>query len=766
MSNSSTKKIPKIDERQKGSKTAPLLTSSLLKHHRAAILLFVFALIAAFPYKTSRTVDRYPKASEVSQETVIAPFTFEIPKTEAVLKKEQQAAEGNVSPVYNKELTVIDTIQNKFDKLLSQLKLIGDENQSDSVHIATMAEIDPAFTPEEVNAMVANLKLIKFFRDRILTSSKKGLVSHVPVQSLRKVEEYKDSYDARFKYVMTNSKNIVVQVDTGDVIIPLQSVVVIPVMYSELFNSIDQADPNSSVVTSSLYKIFEKFVKPSLVYNTRETMSRRDDARVKVSSAQRVIPKNVEIVRKHQIVTEAIAENLGALQKAYEEQYSSVVFFRTFITQLTTLLLLFMLSFILIRHLKDLVPRGIDRITFFNVVSLIVAVSFLIIRVGQVIVTTLTPENTTLNATLIYTAIPMVVGSLLAAALFNKETGFIVSILFAVYGGVLGGYDPIIPVGTLISGGIVSGLAASIRYRRDFFKMVLWIGLTNILIGTTMTLVNGEPTMDIFYITIVFAVTNALTTVGLSFFILPFFEQFFHLTTDMTLMELADMNHPLLKRLAIEAPGTYNHSIMVANLAEAAAASIGADALLCRVVSYYHDIGKLKKPHNFIENQYSKKNVHDKISPTMSVRIITGHVREGLELADEYKLPQAIKDVIPQHHGDAPLAFFYHKANEEKGENEEVDIRDYSYAGPKPQTRENAVVMIADSVEAASRTMKSTTLKDIREMVKKIIWGKISHNQLDESGLDLNDLSEMVNGMMPILEGVYHSRIEYPDEEE
>jgi cyclic-di-AMP phosphodiesterase PgpH len=247
--------------------------------------------------------------------------------------------------------------------------------------------------------------------------------------------------------------------------------------------------------------------------------------------------------------------------------------------------------------------------------------------------------------------------------------------------------------------------------------------------------------------------------------LMPLFEQFFHLTTDMTLMELADMNHPLLKRMAIQAPGTYNHSIMVANLAEAAAESIGADGLLCRVVSYYHDIGKLKKPQNFIENQHYKKNVHDRISPSMSVRIITGHVREGLELAEEYQLPQAIKDIIPQHHGDAPIAFFYHKACEEKGETE-IDIRDFSYGGPRPQTRENAIIMIADSVEAASRTMKSTTIKDIRAMVKKIISGKIAHDQLDECGLDLNDLSEMVNGMMPILEGVFHSRIEYPEEEE
>ncbi len=760
----STKKIQRLEERHHGQ-TRKDRSKVIWKKHRAAIILFVVTLIAAFPYKTSQTIESYPKANEVSQETVIAPFTYKILKNETIFNSDRRTEEGKVRPVFKWNNSSIAKCKNSLDSLIQSLEILSDTTISDSVHITTVAAFDPIYTAEEIDAMSNNIPLMYSFRTGILEAQNKGLLSHVPVKTLKEVELHREQYDAKFKHVLTSAHDIIISNDSIDLTIHINSISVIPVLYGKLFKDIERNAGEQTYLASALYHIFEKIVTPSLIYDDSETARRRNSARNSVSDALRTIPKNVELVRKHQIVTPLIAENLEALQKQYNKQYSSVLTLKVFITQLTTLLLLFMLSVVLIRNLNDLIPRGIDRVTYFNVISLIVAVSFLIIRVGGAVTVSLTPEGADLDPTLIQTAIPMVIGSLLASSLFNKETGFIIAILFSVYGGVIGDYDAIIPVGILISGGIVSGLSASMRYRRDFISMIIWIALTNILIGNLVIMISSEPSLQIFSKVVLFAITNALTTVLFSFLLMPLFEQFFHLTTDMTLMELADMNHPLLKRMAIEAPGTYNHSIMVANLAEAAAESIGADGLLCRVVSYYHDIGKLKKPQNFIENQHYKKNVHDRISPSMSVRIITGHVREGLELAEEYQLPQAIKDIIPQHHGDAPIAFFYHKECEEKGEGE-TDVRDFSYGGPRPQTRENAIIMIADSVEAASRTMKSTTLKDIRAMVKKIISGKIAHDQLDQCGLDLNDLSEMVNGMMPILEGVFHSRIEYPEEEE
>ncbi len=783
MNNHTTKQIPRI-ESSKGTLKS-IAGSMLLKKFRVSLLLFIVSLIVAFPYKKSQTVERYPRTGEPSQQTVVAPFNITVYKSDSLYQAELTQAEIFVSPVFRKDSSSLGSVSSTLDTILINLAIIKEINNSpivlidndsidvdsslllyqDSLRNTTMASLRRYFTNEDIYAMISHIEMVKSIQDSIVSAMSIGLLSHIPVKDIQQLQNYQEKYDAQFYRVFSSSENVTIAIDSSTEIKKISSLNSIPSLYVSLFDQIKLPSIQRAGLASALYQMFSKIVEPTLRYDPSETERQISLKRSEVVREIRTIIQDVEIVRKNQLVTPTIEANLLALQQEYEVR-SSPADMKTIVSQLTTMLLLISLAFILVRNLKDMVPRGIDIVTYFNVLSLIVSVSFFIIRLGALIMESVIPSGTVADTTLVYTAIPVVVGSLLAAALFNKESGFVIAIFFSVFGGVIGGYDPIIPIGILISGGIVSGLAASMRYRRDFISMVLWITLTNLLIGITIILINSELTLPTIKLIVLFSAANALATVSFSFLLLPIFEQFFHLTTDMTLVELADMNHPLLKRLAIEAPGTYNHSVMVANLAEAAASSIGADALMCRVVSYYHDIGKLKKPSNFIENQYSKKNVHDKISPSMSVRIITGHVREGLELAEEYRLPQAIKDIIPQHHGDAPLVFFYHKACEDKGDNEEIHVRDYSYGGPKPQTRENAVVMIADSVEAASRTLKSTTVKDLRDLVKKIIWNKVSHNQLEECGLNLRDLTDMVNGMMPILEGVFHSRIEYPEEEE
>jgi putative nucleotidyltransferase with HDIG domain len=239
------------------------------------------------------------------------------------------------------------------------------------------------------------------------------------------------------------------------------------------------------------------------------------------------------------------------------------------------------------------------------------------------------------------------------------------------------------------------------------------------------------------------------------------FENAFGICTNMTLVELADMNHPVLKRLSIEAAGTYNHSVLVGNLAESAAQCVGANALLARVASYYHDIGKIEKSDYFVENLVGDRNVHKKLAPSMSALIICSHVKDGIDLAKAYKLPQVIRDAIMQHHGTSTVSFFYEKAREQDPHNQ-VQEEDFRYPGPVPQTRENAIIMLADSVEAASRSLATSSPKLLRELVRKIIRDKFNARQLDQCNLTLRDLDNIVDGFMPVLQGIFHSRIEYP----
>jgi putative nucleotidyltransferase with HDIG domain len=243
------------------------------------------------------------------------------------------------------------------------------------------------------------------------------------------------------------------------------------------------------------------------------------------------------------------------------------------------------------------------------------------------------------------------------------------------------------------------------------------------------------------------------------------FEKLFGVTTNLSLIELSDMNSPVLKRLSIGSTGTYHHSVLVGNLAESAAEAIGANPLKTRVLAYYHDIGKINKPEYFIENQVgSKDNPHEKISPRMSALIISSHVKQGVELARKYKLPQVIMDIIREHHGTTLISFFYEKA---KAADEEKKLMrdDFCYPGPKPGSKENALIMLADSVEAASRSLSEPTTSRLRGLVNKIIDGKIADGQLDNCDLTFIDLAKIKDSFIPVLTGMFHTRIEYPESE-
>ena len=243
--------------------------------------------------------------------------------------------------------------------------------------------------------------------------------------------------------------------------------------------------------------------------------------------------------------------------------------------------------------------------------------------------------------------------------------------------------------------------------------------------------------------------------------VLPVFEYLLQTVTNISLLELADSHHPILQRMILEAPGTYHHSLIVGNLSDSACTTIGANGLLARVGAYYHDIGKLQKPEYFIENQQIKKNLHDALSPTMSKLIIMNHVKEGLDLAKKYSLSPVLWDFIQQHHGNSLVYYFYRRALEGKEEDQEVAEEGFRYPGPKPNSKETAVVLLADSVEAATRTLKEPTPAKIEEIVHKVINNKFIDGQLDECELTLKDIERISSVFTKMLSGIYHSRVNY-----
>jgi len=257
---------------------------------------------------------------------------------------------------------------------------------------------------------------------------------------------------------------------------------------------------------------------------------------------------------------------------------------------------------------------------------------------------------------------------------------------------------------------------------------------------------------------------NGLLSGVIALGILPLFEYVLQTVTNISLLELADFNHPILQRMVLEAPGTYHHSLVVGNLSDSACLVVGANGLLARIGAYYHDIGKLQKPEYFIENQDLKKNAHDELTPTMSKLIIMNHIKEGLELAKKYSLSPVLWDFIQQHHGNSLVYYFYRRALEGKEEDQEVAEEGFRYPGPKPNTKETAIVLLADSVEAATRSLKDPTPDKIEETVHKVINNKFIDGQLDECELTLKDIEKISSVFTKILSGIYHSRINYPQE--
>jgi putative nucleotidyltransferase with HDIG domain len=332
---------------------------------------------------------------------------------------------------------------------------------------------------------------------------------------------------------------------------------------------------------------------------------------------------------------------------------------------------------------------------------------------------------------------------------------------------VIGHAVPVLAV-HLITSMVAVLSVAQIRNRSKLIKVGAVMGLTHaVLIALFMVIVSGpeivraehlEPVLVnslggfLFGLVAGFLLTGAL----------PFIEYIFEVSTDISLLELTDQNHPILRRLLLEAPGTYHHSFIVGTLAESAAGVVGANALLARVGGYYHDIGKLIKPEYFTENETRKGSHHEKLSPTMSTLVIIAHIKDGMEIALDYNLPPAIQEFIPQHHGTSVVEYFFHEA-QQQAPDQPISRDFFRYLGPKPRTKETAIVFLADSVEAASRSLADPTPARIRGLVHKLVNAKLMDNQLDESRLSFRELKLIEESFVRVLSGIFHGRIAYPE---
>jgi cyclic-di-AMP phosphodiesterase PgpH len=365
-----------------------------------------------------------------------------------------------------------------------------------------------------------------------------------------------------------------------------------------------------------------------------------------------------------------------------------------------------------------------------------------------------------------YYYIPTAAAAMLAALLFNdRGLVFLVSVISSLLVGIIAGNNfhlsMVFMLGSLTAGGVVFGARRRAQIIEAGFLGGLIQFITPVLLSPSKEFLMYPRFFTAYALPLI---GNGIICAGIVAITLPIFEYLFKVLTNISLLELADFNHPILKRMIADAPGTYHHSLMVGNLAEAAANSIDANSLLARVGSYYHDIGKIGKAEYFSENQADSDSKHDKLQTTMSKMIILNHVKEGEELAKKFSLSPLLIDFISQHHGTSLTHYFYWKALEGlDAQKKDIEEGGFRYLGPKPQKREIAIVLLADSVEAATRTLKEPTQARIEELVRKVINNKFIDGQLDECELTLVDLEKIASTFVKVLSAIYHSRVAYPD---
>ncbi|UCG77310.1 MAG: HDIG domain-containing protein [Nitrospirota bacterium] len=355
--------------------------------------------------------------------------------------------------------------------------------------------------------------------------------------------------------------------------------------------------------------------------------------------------------------------------------------------------------------------------------------------------------------------LPIPAGALLVTLLFDFHSALFFSFITSLLAG-LWLAEATAPLYFFIGSLTASFGVIRCKKRSDILKAGLLVSSINVLIVTVLLLISKELFTGGAVSPLIAAALSGVIVAAIVSLALPLLEYFFKHTTDISLLELLDLNQPLMRNLLIAAPGTYHHSIIVGNLVEAAAEAVDVNPLLARVTAYYHDIGKVKMPEYFVENQAGSVNKHDKLSPHMSSMILISHVKEGIELAKQFKLPKMVMDIIEQHHGTNLITYFYQKAKSDTGEDPPEE--EYRYPGPRPQSRVAALVMLADAVEAASRVLKDPTSSRIEALVDKMVNHVFLDGQLNECELTLKDISLIKKHFTFVLTGIFHRRIDYP----
>lgn len=731
------------------------------------LALFIIGMAALLPFNTFRGLPPYEVNEPWRHADLVAPFDFALQKPSTQYDSELEQIRQNTPLIFNREANAYLQTMNKLDSIFNAIQPLIlsynrlQRNRTDASRFEIVRD-SVQFTQikEQVSPPIQDRNLtlmLDYFASKALRQQQNTLNNEeLVIFGLSEKERLGSHLRDLYKEAIINVPKSALERDIITIRQPFnnsqQTVSPDRVLDKseamlKLNVSLSRDPMISEIIEPALKNIVANIFEPNYRYDEETTEATFKEAIRVVSTNQGAIAREQMIVRKGDLVSPETDRILSSLEKALGSTASlKELGIRYGGDVLVMLLLCIAYIFYFYLYAKEIFLNNNQLLMIVLTVLIVSTLHRFISPTG-----TLSPYFT-----------PIVIVPILFTVFLNSRIGLITAFYLPFMVSLISGPDYQFLFSLVLVGITATYTSRDLKNRMQFYVFTPGLVFVVFLVvhsGFTFSRYAdlrawAEP---IFY----FGVHSASI-----FFIYPLamaYERLFGITTDFTLLELGDTNHPLLKELMSKAPGTFHHSLQVANLSEAAANALGANALLCKTACYYHDIGKIKRPYYFVENQ-AGENEHDSIKPSMSAMIIKDHVNQGVLMAEEAKLPKAIIDFIETHHGTTTIRYFYNRAKDQAAEGEEVDEALFKYDGPLPFSRETGIVMLADTVEAASRAMKQPTYSKLENLINKLVDAKVDEGQLANTPLTFKDLRKIKQVFLTILSGIYHSRVEYPEE--
>ena len=751
---------------------------SFLIENKFPILIFFglsFAISLTFP--TGFSIRYSYQLNDIANEPIIAPFDFGILKTEQKLNKDLDEARNSVPFSFSRnqdfvdnQISVIDTffiylndIYTAHDLFISSqdsLYKYRYEPEFESFQSSFIADSTTYVTLYSEFLNQYQFQIDKTQWDQLLGINE-SLTEPLNLELFKNqikqicLNRWAEGIiDEPLENIFSAEISIV---QGGELVIaPTKNYNDIESAWKKNREEVNQIYDNELDIKSILsYELINEFTKPNILFDKDLTESRQKERLDKVSRFQGTVLANELIVDTNNRITESVLLKLKSLQLESERRLGYEKAADKFREYLGAFFVVSILLFLLFSFFYIYRNEYFKDSKFLLLIGLLM---YLIVLSSWIIVSYQLP---------VY-IIPIAMFSILLTVLLDTTVSLISSTILILLVSLLIGNDLDFAIIQFFISFIAILSVRKLRKRRQIIATMLTLVMCSLFVFFSVMLFKGIDFLDYNYSTVGYLALSSFLCPILAFGLVPLFESFFGITTDLSLIELLDYDQPLLKKLMEDAPGTHTHSVKVGTLAESCANAIGARALLCRVGSYYHDIGKIKKPEYYAENQ-TGENKHDSITPHMSAKILKQHVTDGLTLADEYGLPTIVKDFIETHHAKNRMEFFYKKALENDSK---VDENEFRYPGPKPTSKETGIVMLAEAIEAQANSLKNPTLEKFETMIDKAIRSRLEDGQLDECPLTMEDLQKIKgrrdgkHGLLPVLSGLYHSRPEYPSKDD